>query len=61
MAQAKTWAAFDVHLSGVVAAVLERDSGECGCSACPEVASRLPTRRQRTTGRERRLDFIPAG
>src|SRR3954471_20646178 len=28
MAQAKTWAAFDVHVSGVVAAVLERDSGE---------------------------------
>jgi transposase len=27
MAQAKTWAAFDVHVSGVVAAVLERDSG----------------------------------
>ena len=28
MAQAKTWAAFDVHVSGVVAAMLERDSGE---------------------------------
>ena len=28
MAQAKTWAAFDVHVSGVVAAVLERESGE---------------------------------
>jgi transposase len=28
MAQAKTWAAFDVHVSGVVAATLERDSGE---------------------------------
>jgi hypothetical protein len=28
MAQAKTWAAFDVHVSGVVAAVLERDFGE---------------------------------
>jgi transposase len=28
MAQAKTWAAFDVHVSGVVAAVLDRDSGE---------------------------------
>jgi transposase len=28
MAQAKTWAAFDVHVSGVVAATLDRDSGE---------------------------------
>lgn len=28
MTQAKTWAAFDVHVSGVVAAVLDRDSGE---------------------------------
>ena len=28
MAQAKTWVAFDVHVSGVVAATLERDSGE---------------------------------
>jgi transposase len=28
MAQAMTWAAFDVHVSGVVAATLERDSGE---------------------------------
>ena len=28
MAQAKTWVAFDVHISGVVAAVLERESGE---------------------------------
>ena len=28
MAQAKTWVAFDVHASGVVAAVLDRDSGE---------------------------------
>ena len=28
MAQAKTWVAFDVHVSGVVAAVLARDSGE---------------------------------
>src|SRR4051795_13647203 len=28
MAQAKTWVAFDVHVSGVVAAVLDRDSGE---------------------------------
>ena len=28
MAQAQTWVAFDVHVSGVVAAVLERDSGE---------------------------------
>ena len=27
MAQAKTWAAFDVHVSGVVAAMLDRDSG----------------------------------
>ena len=28
MAQAKTWVAFDVHVSGVVAAMLDRDSGE---------------------------------
>jgi transposase len=28
VAQVRTWAAFDVHVSGVVAAVLERDSGE---------------------------------
>jgi hypothetical protein len=28
MAQAKTWAAFDVHVSGVLAATLDRDSGE---------------------------------
>jgi transposase len=28
MVQAKTWVAFDVHVSGVVAAVLERDCGE---------------------------------
>jgi transposase len=28
MAQAKTWAAFDVHVSGVVAATLDRESGE---------------------------------
>src|SRR4051794_16293364 len=28
MAQAKTWVAFDVHVGGVVAATLERDSGE---------------------------------
>src|SRR3954471_4349868 len=28
MAQAKTWAAFDVHVGGVVAATLDRDSGE---------------------------------
>jgi transposase len=28
MAQVRTWAAFDVHVSGVLAATLERDSGE---------------------------------
>jgi transposase len=28
MAQVRTWAAFDVHVSGVVAAVLDRESGE---------------------------------
>jgi transposase len=28
VAQVRTWAAFDVHVSGVVAATLERDSGE---------------------------------
>jgi transposase len=38
VAQVRTWAAFDVHVSGVVAATLERDSGELrvrrlpGCS-----------------------------
>jgi hypothetical protein len=35
MAQAKTWAAFDVHVSGVVAAVLERDSGELWVQRLP--------------------------
>jgi hypothetical protein len=30
MAHAKTWVALDVHVSGVVAAVLDRDSGELG-------------------------------
>jgi transposase len=35
MAQAKTWAAFDVHVSGVVAAVLVRDSGELRVQRLP--------------------------
>ena len=35
MAQAKTWAAFDVHVSGVVAAVLDRDSGELRVQRLP--------------------------
>ena len=35
MAQAKTWAAFDVHVSGVVAATLERDSGELAVRRLP--------------------------
>jgi hypothetical protein len=35
MAQVKTWAAFDVHVSGVVAAVLERDSGELWVQRLP--------------------------
>jgi transposase len=30
MAEAKTWAAFDVHVGGVVAATLEHESGELG-------------------------------
>jgi transposase len=35
MAQAKTWVAFDVHTSGVVAAVLERESGELRVQRLP--------------------------
>jgi transposase len=35
MAQAKTWVAFDVHTSGVVAAVLERESGELWVQRLP--------------------------
>ncbi len=35
MAQAKTWAAFDVHVSGVVAARLDRDSGELRVQRLP--------------------------
>src|SRR4051812_48078486 len=35
MAQAKTWAAFDVHVSGVVAAALDRDSGELRVQRLP--------------------------
>src|SRR3954452_2809368 len=30
VAQVRSWAAFDVHVSGVVAATLDRDSGELG-------------------------------
>lgn len=35
MTQAKTWAAFDVHVSGVVAATLDRDSGELSLRRLP--------------------------
>src|SRR3954447_799177 len=35
MAQAKTWVAFDVHTTGVVAAVLERESGELRVQRLP--------------------------
>ncbi len=49
MAQAKTWVAFDVHTSGVVAAVLQRESGElrvqrlpAGSEAVTAFASGLP-------------------
>ena len=35
MAQAKTWAAFDVHVSGVMAAVFERESGELWVQRLP--------------------------
>jgi hypothetical protein len=35
LAQAKTWAAFDVHVSGVVAATLDRDSGELRLQRLP--------------------------
>jgi hypothetical protein len=35
MAQVRTWAAFDVHVSGVVAATLDRDSGQLGVQRVP--------------------------
>jgi transposase len=35
MAQAKTWAAFDVHVSGVVAATLDRECGELRVQRLP--------------------------
>jgi transposase len=35
MAQVRTWAAFDVHVSGVVAATLERDCGELRVQRLP--------------------------
>jgi transposase len=35
MAQVRTWAAFDVHVSGVVAATLDRDSGELRVQRLP--------------------------
>ena len=35
MAQVRTWAAFDVHVSGVVAATLERESGVLGVQRLP--------------------------
>src|SRR3954452_20273418 len=35
MAQAKTWAAFDVQVSGVLAATLDRDSGELRVQRLP--------------------------
>jgi transposase len=49
MVQAKTWVAFDVHTGGVVAAVLERESGElwvrrlpAGSEAATAFAAELP-------------------
>jgi len=49
MAQVRTWAAFDVHVSGVVAATLERDLGELrvrrlagGSDAVVEFVAGLP-------------------
>jgi transposase len=35
MAQIRTWAAFDVHVSGVVAATLDRDSGQLAVRRLP--------------------------
>lgn len=35
MAQVRTWAAFDVHVSGVVAATLDRDSGQLEVQRLP--------------------------
>ncbi len=35
MAQVRTWAAFDVHVSGVVAATLDRDSGQLQVQRLP--------------------------
>jgi hypothetical protein len=48
MAQAKTWAAFDVRVSGVLAATLDRDSSELrvqrwpGRSEVPALPAGLP-------------------
>jgi hypothetical protein len=44
--QVRTWAAFDVHVSGVVAATLDRDSGQL------EVG-RLPGRSEEGAARRR--------
>jgi transposase len=41
MAQAKTWAAFDVHVSGVVAATLDRESGELALRRLPGGSERV--------------------
>ena len=41
MAQAKTLVAFDVHVSGVVAAVIDRESGELRVSGCRGGASEV--------------------
>jgi transposase len=35
MAQVRTWAAFDVHVNGVVAAILDRDRGELSVRRLP--------------------------
>jgi transposase len=43
MAQAKTWVAFDVHVSGVVAAVLEGDSGELWVRRLPGGSEEVTT------------------
>src|SRR4051794_41432492 len=47
MTQAKTWVGLDVHVSGTVAAVLDRDSGEL--------------RRQRLSGRAEEIAVFVAG
>jgi hypothetical protein len=50
MAQAKTWVAFDVHTSGVVAAVLERESGELRVQRLPAGSEAVTGVRWRVAG-----------